>query len=74
MVNKRITDFRLHSSLLQKNLGMMNRKYFDPKIVSSFMDTLRKKNTRIVCRTDMMGWPTETVEERNESQNLQLKT
>ncbi len=69
MVNKRITDFQApFQSTSKRILGMMNRKYFDPKIVSSFMDTLRKKNTRIVCRTDMIvGWPTETVEERNES-------
>ena len=44
---------------------MMNRKYFDPEKVSSFMKKLRKENTRIVCRTDMIvGWPTETEKER----------
>ena len=43
---------------------MMNRKYFDAKKVSNFMKELRKENTRIVCRTDMIvGWPTETEEE-----------
>ena len=47
---------------------MMNRKYFDAKTVSSFMKTLRKDNTRVVCRTDMIvGWPTETEQERQDS-------
>ena len=46
----------------------MNRKYFDAKKVSNFMKELRKENTRIVCRTDMIvGWPTETEEERQNS-------
>ena len=32
------------------------------------MKKLRKENTRIVCRTDMIvGWPTETEKERNDS-------
>ena len=47
---------------------MMNRKYFDANKVSEFMKHLREVNTRIVCRTDMIvGWPTETEEERQNS-------
>jgi tRNA A37 methylthiotransferase MiaB len=69
MVNKRITDFQApFQSTSKRILGMMNRKYFDAKTVSSFMKTLRKDNTRVVCRTDMIvGWPTETEQERQDS-------
>ena len=69
MVNKRITDFQApFQSTSKRILNMMNRKYFDPEKVSSFMKKLRKENTRIVCRTDMIvGWPTETEKERQAS-------
>lgn len=69
MVNKRITDFQApFQSTSKRILDMMNRKYFDAKKVSDFMKHLRRENTRIVCRTDMIvGWPTETEEERQNS-------
>lgn len=69
MVNKRITDFQApFQSTSKRILEMMNRKYFDSNKVSSFMKILREKNTRIVCRTDMIvAWPTETEEERQDS-------
>ena len=69
MVNKRITDFQApFQSTSKRILTMMNRKYFDPEIISSFMKKLRNENTRIVCRTDMIvGWPTETEKERQDS-------
>jgi tRNA A37 methylthiotransferase MiaB len=69
MINKRITDFQApFQSTSKRILEMMNRKYFDPSKVSSFMKILREKNTRVVCRTDMIvGWPTETEKERMDS-------
>lgn len=66
--NKRVTDFQAPiQSMSPRILKMMNRKFHGYK-VGDFMSAVRALNSRIILRTDLIvGWPTETPEERYES-------
>ena len=66
--NKRVTDFQAPiQSMSPRILKMMNRKFHGYK-VGDFMSSVRSVNSRIILRTDLIiGWPTETPEERYES-------
>lgn len=63
--NKRITDFQIPiQSTSSRIMKMMNRKELS-EYVGPFMQEVRTANTRAVLRTDVIiGWPTETEEER----------
>jgi tRNA A37 methylthiotransferase MiaB len=63
--NKRVADVQAPiQSTSARLLKMMNRKDHSEKI-GSFVTEMRKKNNRAVLRTDLIiGWPTETEEER----------
>jgi ribosomal protein S12 methylthiotransferase len=66
--NTRVSDIQIPiQSTSTKLLGMMNRKNFS-KEVGTFMSAVRAANRRAVLRTDLIvGWPTETEEERRAS-------
>lgn len=66
--NKRITDVQLPiQSTSTRLLKMMNRKNHSD-VLGPFLKSVRAANTRVVLRTDLIiGWPTETPEERRAS-------
>ena len=63
--NKRVTDVQAPiQSTSTRLLKMMNRKQHS-ETIGPFFKRVREKNTRVVLRTDLIiGWPTETLEER----------
>ncbi len=63
--NKRVTDVQAPiQSTSTRLLKMMNRKQHS-ETIGPFFKMVREKNTRVVLRTDLIiGWPTETLEER----------
>lgn len=63
--NKRVTDIQIPiQSTSHRIMKMMNRQEHSQKI-GPFMKAVRKKNTRAILRTDLIiGWATETEEER----------
>lgn len=63
--NKRVSDIQTPmQSTSPRIMKMMNRKEYSEEL-GSFMKELRNVNTRAVLRTDVIiGWPTETLEER----------
>jgi len=69
--NKRVTDIQAPiQSTSTRLLKMMNRKQHSDKI-GPFFKRVREKNTRVVLRTDLIiGWPTETIDERIDSLNF----
>ncbi|RJF76750.1 radical SAM protein [Azospirillum cavernae] len=66
--NKRVTDVQLPiQTTSARLLKMMNRRDHSER-VGSFMAAVRAANPRVVLRTDLIvGWPTETAEERQAS-------
>lgn len=66
--NKRVTDVQTPiQTISARLLRMMNRRDHSEE-VGSFMTAVRAANTRVVLRTDLIvGWPTETEEERRAS-------
>lgn len=66
--NKRVTDFQAPiQSMSPRILKMMNRKFHGYR-VGDFMAAVRSVNNRIILRTDLIiGWPTESPQERFES-------
>lgn len=66
--NKRVTDIQLPiQSTSARIMKMMNRREFSEKL-GPFLKEVRRVNTRAVLRTDVIiGWPTETREERLQS-------
>jgi len=66
--NKRVTDIQAPiQTTSNRILKMMNRKLHTENI-GNFMRDVREKNTRVILRTDLIvGWPTETIEERIDS-------
>jgi tRNA A37 methylthiotransferase MiaB len=69
--NKRVTDVQAPiQSTSTRLLKMMNRKQHSDTI-GPFFKQVREKNSRVVLRTDLIiGWPTETIEERLDSLNF----
>lgn len=69
--NKRVTDIQTPiQSTSKRIMKMMNRKEYW-KEIGPFMKAVRAKNTRAILRTDLIiGWPTETEEERLHSLNF----
>jgi len=67
-MNKRVTDVQAPiQSTSTRLLKMMNRKQHSDKI-GPFLKIVRTHNTRVILRTDLIiGWPTETREEREAS-------
>jgi tRNA A37 methylthiotransferase MiaB len=63
--NKRVTDIQAPvQTTSNRLLKMMNRKLHTGNM-GDFLRDVRKKNTRVILRTDLIiGWPTETLEER----------
>lgn len=63
--NKRVTDIQAPiQSVSPRLLKMMNRKDHGERI-GSFINEMRKVNNRAILRTDLIvGWPSETEEER----------
>lgn len=63
--NKRVTDIQTPiQSVSSRLLKMMNRRNDSDKI-GPFMTDVRKINKRAILRTDLIvGWPSETIEER----------
>ncbi|WP_193186415.1 radical SAM protein [Nisaea sediminum] len=63
--NRRVTDIQVPiQSVSARIMKMMNRREHSDR-VGPFMKKLRAANPRVVLRTDLIiGWPTETVEER----------
>lgn len=63
--NKRVTDIQIPiQSTSARLLKMMNRGAYSEE-VGRFLTALRAVNTRAILRTDLIvGWPTETPEER----------
>lgn len=63
--NKRVTDIQIPiQSTSKRLLKMMKRSDFH-QILGPFMKEIREYNTRAILRTDLIvGWPTETKEER----------
>lgn len=63
--NKRVTDIQIPiQSTSQRIMKEMNRKEYSEKL-GPFMTEVRKQNTRAILRTDVIiGWPTETPQER----------
>jgi tRNA A37 methylthiotransferase MiaB len=63
--NKRVTDIQIPiQSTSPRLMKMMNRQEHSHKI-GPFMKSVREFNTRAILRTDIIiGWPTETEEER----------
>lgn len=66
--NKRVTDVQTPiQSTSPRLLKMMNRKTHTDRI-GPFMRSVRQANPRVILRTDLIvGWPTETSEERKAS-------
>jgi len=66
--NTRVSDIQIPiQSTSTRLLQMMNRKNFSEE-VGTFMSAVRAANRRAVLRTDLIvGWPTETEEERRAS-------
>ncbi len=66
--SKRVTDFQIPIQTTSKRLLKMMRRSDQTDKVGPFIDELRKKNTRAILRTDLIvGWPTETMEELDDS-------
>jgi ribosomal protein S12 methylthiotransferase len=63
--NKRVTDIQVPiQSVSARVMKMMNRRELS-QYVGPFMKEVRAVNTRAILRTDVIiGWPTETEEER----------
>jgi len=63
--NKRVTDIQTPiQSTSSRLLKMMNRKPHTGRI-GPFIRAVREANSRVILRTDLIvGWPTETKEER----------
>jgi tRNA A37 methylthiotransferase MiaB len=63
--NKRVTDIQIPiQSTSPRIMKMMNRREHSSQL-GPFMKELRRVNTRAITRTDLIiGWPTETAEER----------
>jgi tRNA A37 methylthiotransferase MiaB len=66
--NTRVSDIQVPiQSTSTRLLAMMNRHNYSEEI-GSFMRAVRASNRRAVLRTDLiLGWPTETPEERRAS-------
>ncbi len=66
--NKRVTDVQTPiQSTSSRLLKMMNRRPHTDRI-GPFMRSVREANTRVILRTDLIiGWPSETPEERQAS-------
>jgi tRNA A37 methylthiotransferase MiaB len=66
--HRRVTDIQLPiQSTSDRIMKMMNRKNHAAEI-SGYLQEIRNRNTRVVLRTDVIvGWPTETAEERMRS-------
>jgi tRNA A37 methylthiotransferase MiaB len=66
--NTRVSDIQVPiQSTSSRLLAMMNRHNYADE-VGSFMQAVRDSNRRAVLRTDLiLGWPTETSEERQAS-------
>jgi ribosomal protein S12 methylthiotransferase len=69
--NPRVSDIQVPiQSTSTRLLKMMNRKNFADEL-GPFFKSVRAANRRAVLRTDLIvGWPTETVEERMASLNF----
>ena len=65
MSNKRVSDIQIPiQSTSDRIMKMMNRKNHS-EIISPHLKFIRKNNIRTTLRTDLIvGWPTETYEER----------
>ena len=66
--HRRVTDIQMPiQSTSDRIMKMMNRKNHSVAI-SGYLQEIRNRNTRVVLRTDVIvGWPTETAEERMHS-------
>ena len=66
--HRRVTDIQMPiQSTSDRIMKMMNRKNHSAEI-SGYLKEVRERNTRVVMRTDVIvGWPTETTEERQHS-------
>ncbi len=66
--HRRVTDIQMPiQSTSDRIMKMMNRKNHSAAI-SPFLKQVAQRNTRVVLRTDVIvGWPTETPEERKHS-------
>jgi tRNA A37 methylthiotransferase MiaB len=66
--NKRVSDIQTPiQSVSPRLMKMMNRREHSD-VVGPFMRAVREVNTRTILRTDVIvGWPTETEEERRAS-------
>ena len=71
LADPRVTELQLPiQTASQRLLALMNRHY-DPSDVAQFIGDLRRANPGIALRTDMMvGFPTETAQELDETIDL----
>lgn len=69
--NKRVVDIQIPiQSTSKRIMKMMNRKEHS-EAIATHLDTIRRSNTRVILRTDcIVGWPTESTEEREASLNF----
>ena len=66
--SKRVTDMQIPIQSVSTRLLKMMKRPNHKVIVNDFVTAVRENNPRICFRTDLiLGWPTETIEERNES-------
>lgn len=66
--SKRVTDFQIPIQTTSKRLLKMMRRSDRTAEVGPFVKEMREKNNRAILRTDLIvGWPTETMEELDDS-------
>ncbi|MGJ8682422.1 radical SAM protein [Paraglaciecola sp.] len=72
--SKRVTDFQLPIQTTSNRLLKMMKRADRTDKVGPFVEKIREKNTRIIIRTDLIvGWPTETMEELEDSLAFAVK-
>ncbi|GAA0366668.1 hypothetical protein GCM10009092_33770 [Bowmanella denitrificans] len=72
--SKRITDFQLPIQTTSSRLLKMMKRTDRTSDVASFIEKMREKNNRAILRTDLIvGWPTETMQELDDSLAFAVK-
>ncbi|MCV2885429.1 radical SAM protein [Aestuariibacter sp. AA17] len=72
--NKRITDFQLPIQTTSSRILKMMKRADRTSLVGPFIEKIRERNNRVIMRTDLIvGWPTETYEELDDSLAFAVK-